>query len=85
MVRERYSDQRPDELTGYAVGYDEHRTDAGEPVWYGGGKLSPDLSLPRLHARWAAGTNYPSRGSFQGHREALSGRLGPLGRDRGRS
>lgn len=24
-----------------------------EPVWYGGGKLAPDLTLPKLRRRWA--------------------------------
>lgn len=85
-MRERYSVERPDELTGYAVGYDEHCTDAGEPVWYGGGKLAPDLSLPRLHARWrAVRAPLPLPGPFQGHRKALSRQLRGLGRDRARN
>ena len=28
-------------------------TAAGEPVFYSGSKLAPDLSLPRLQQRWA--------------------------------
>ena len=49
VVRER---RAPDgSLSGYAVG----RRDRGtEPVLYGGGKLAPDLTLPKLQARWAA-------------------------------
>jgi hypothetical protein len=27
-------------------------TAAGRPVWFGGGKLAPDLTLPKLRARW---------------------------------
>ncbi len=27
-------------------------TQAGGPVWYSGGKLAPDLSLPKLRHRW---------------------------------
>ena len=27
----------------------------GVPVWYGGGKLAPDLSWPKLRQRWAPG------------------------------
>jgi hypothetical protein len=38
-------------LSGYAVG---RREPGGEPVLYGGGKLAPDLTLPKLQARWAA-------------------------------
>ena len=29
-------------------------TAAGEPVFYSGSKLAPDLSLPRLQQRWAS-------------------------------
>jgi len=49
IVRER---RAPDgSLSGYAVGRREPVT---EPVLYGGGKLAPDLTLPKLQARWAA-------------------------------
>ena len=37
-------------LTGYAVA---RPGSEGEPVFYGGGKLAPDLTLPTLQARWA--------------------------------
>ena len=37
---------------GYAVAHPEERTAAGEPVFYSGSKLAPDLSLPRLLRRW---------------------------------
>lgn len=30
-------------------GRDEH----GEQVWFGGGRLGDDVTLPRLHKRWA--------------------------------
>ena len=49
MVRERHSQRDPDQVTGYAVAL---RGD-GEPVWFGGGKLAPDLTLPKLQALWA--------------------------------
>ncbi|WP_146779104.1 relaxase/mobilization nuclease domain-containing protein [Actinomadura craniellae] len=52
-VRKRFSDRRPDEATGYAVALLDDATASGEPVWYGGGKLAADLSLPRLRARWS--------------------------------
>jgi hypothetical protein len=36
-------------------------TNAGGPVWYGGGKLAPDLTLPKLRHRWApAGATDPT-------------------------
>ena len=55
LVRERFSSRDPSELTGYAVSL--MFTGAGDPigqqgVWFGGGKLAPDLSLPQLQARW---------------------------------
>jgi hypothetical protein len=54
LVRERFSEQNPGEITGYAValGDPRARTAAGGPVWYGGGKLAADLSLPKLLRRW---------------------------------
>jgi hypothetical protein len=52
LVRYRYSDQNPDEITGYAVTLPGHEDARGEPIWYGGGRLSADLTLPRLRHRW---------------------------------
>ena len=54
FLRERYSTRDPGELTGYAVrlmptGADD--TGGQQVVWFGGGKLAPDLSLPQLQAR----------------------------------
>jgi hypothetical protein len=54
LVRLRHSTTNPDELTGYAVGLARHTAKDGGVIWYGGGKLAPDLSLPRLRARWPA-------------------------------
>ena len=57
VVRER---RAPDgSLAGYAVGRREPGTD---PVLYGGGKLAPDLTLPKLQARWtgAGGPTAPT-------------------------
>jgi hypothetical protein len=53
LVRERHSTVNPDEVTGYAVGLAQHTAHDGGVVWYGGGKLAPDLTLPKLRARWA--------------------------------
>ncbi len=55
LVRERFSQQRPDELTGYSVALASDHDGAGEVVWRGGGSLAPELSLPRLAVRWDSG------------------------------
>ena len=52
LVRLRHSTHNPSEVTGYAVGLPGDATAAGEQIWYGGGKLAPDLSLPKLRRRW---------------------------------
>jgi hypothetical protein len=55
LVRPRMSVLDPDEVTGYAVALRARGADAAEgaePVWFGGGKLAPDLTLPQLKARW---------------------------------
>ncbi len=52
----RMSERNPDEITGYSVSLDDWKNAAGEPVRFGGGKLAPDLSWPKLNARWAPAT-----------------------------
>lgn len=50
IVRPRYADGRADVVTGYSVA---ERPAAGErPIWYGGGHLGRDLTLPRLRDGW---------------------------------
>ena len=51
LVRLRYSAVRPGEVTGYAVAVD-HGPDRRR-VWFSGGKLAADLTLPKLRRRWA--------------------------------
>jgi MobA/VirD2-like, nuclease domain len=53
LIRTQASARNPGQLTGYAVALPGDTGDAGEPVWYGGGKLAADLTLPRLRHRWA--------------------------------
>ncbi len=53
LVRKRYSTTSPGEVTGYAVGLPGHTAKDGGVVWYGGGKLAADLTLPKLRRRWA--------------------------------
>jgi hypothetical protein len=55
LVRARFSTVNPGEITGYAVALRPVGRDLDEdrqPVWFGGGKLAPDLTLPRLRQRW---------------------------------
>jgi hypothetical protein len=52
-IRKRYSTTNPGEVTGYAVGLPGHTAKGGGIVWYGGGKMAADLSLPKLRRRWA--------------------------------
>jgi hypothetical protein len=50
LVRARFADGRTDVVTGYSVA---SRPTAGErPIWYGGGHLGRDLTLPRLREAW---------------------------------
>jgi hypothetical protein len=53
-VRKRYSTTTPDQVTGYAVGLPRHTAKGGGVIWYGGGKLAADLTLPKLRRRWRA-------------------------------
>ena len=52
LVRTRHSSRDPGQVTGYAVALPGDTTKAGDPVWYGGGKLAADLTLPKLRRRW---------------------------------
>jgi hypothetical protein len=63
-VHPRHSVQHSDQLTGYSVSLAGYTDPIGNPIRYGGGKLAPDLTLPKLHARWgidAAGTERSGR------------------------
>jgi hypothetical protein len=55
LVRKRFSTHNPGEITGYAVALPADTTRTGGPVWFGGGKLAADLTLPKLRSRWNAG------------------------------
>ncbi len=52
LVRERHSERNPGEITGYAVALPESSDPGGQPIYYGGGKLAADLTLPKLRRRW---------------------------------
>jgi hypothetical protein len=52
LVRERFSERDPSQITGFAVALPGDRDPAGQPVWFGGGKLAADLSWQKLVRRW---------------------------------
>ena len=52
LVHHRYSPSSPREVTGYAVGLLDHTDKGGKTIWYGGGTLAADLTLPKLRSRW---------------------------------
>lgn len=50
LIRPRFAADRDDVVSGYSVAV---RPPAGEkPIWYGGGRLARDLTLPRLREGW---------------------------------
>lgn len=82
LLRPRFSTTNPGEVTGYAVALRPVGRDAADdrqPVWYGGGKLAPDLTFPRLRQRWVAGAGaggHDERGPTRAGADAApSGRL----------
>ena len=53
LVRPRFAAGRDDVVAGYSVALRVPKGAVGErPVWYGGGHLDKDLSLPRLRREW---------------------------------
>ena len=60
LVRKRFSVKDPGQVTGYSVALPGDITKDGGPVWYGGGKLAPDLSWPKLRQRWTPPRATPS-------------------------
>jgi hypothetical protein len=63
VVRKRFSTHNPGQVTGYAVALTADTAGSGGPVWYGGGKLAPDLTLPKLRHRWNGRAAGPAGGS----------------------
>jgi hypothetical protein len=60
LVRHRMSERNAGEITGYSVALVRGpadqlaaaRTRDGDPLFFSGGKLAPELSLPQLRLRW---------------------------------
>ncbi len=76
LIHERHSTVNPAEVTGYAVGLPGHTTRDGGVVWYGGGKLAADLTLPKLRARWTGAG--PDHAAFSGAGVPASAMRGAL-------
>ncbi|GAB2748201.1 relaxase/mobilization nuclease domain-containing protein [Sinomonas soli] len=51
LVRPRYAGGRDDVVVGYSVA-ERPRSRGVRPVWFGGGHLAKDLTLPRLRSAW---------------------------------
>jgi hypothetical protein len=62
LVRIRYSVRDPGQVTGYAVALADDTAHTGGPVWFGGGRLAADLSLPKLRRRWDGASPGPRSG-----------------------
>lgn len=56
LIRYRYSDRDPAQVTGYAVALPGHNDADGNPIWYSGGRLAADLTLLALHNCWTGGS-----------------------------
>lgn len=54
LVRPRYASDRTDVVTGYSVALRPSKSDGADarPIWYGGGRLGHDLTLPALRQTW---------------------------------
>ncbi|GCD44706.1 relaxase/mobilization nuclease domain-containing protein [Streptomyces paromomycinus] len=50
------------DLRGYKLALKGDTNAAGEPIWYSGSKLAPDLSLPKIQQRLEATTPQPKPG-----------------------
>ncbi|MEU2429023.1 relaxase/mobilization nuclease domain-containing protein [Streptomyces sp. NPDC007861] len=59
------------DLLGYKVALPDDRNRDGEPVFYSGSKLAPDLSLPRIQQRW--GSPAEAAASADGSLPAVTG------------
>jgi hypothetical protein len=53
LVEFRPSTINPGENTGYKVALSGDTASDGVPIWFTGGRLAADLTLPRLKHRWA--------------------------------
>jgi hypothetical protein len=81
LVRKRYSQRDPRQVTGYAVAQPGYVNRDGSPGWYGGGRLAVDLAISKLRARWLnAGTDARARSRRGVQLTGAERRPGPLAR-----
>ncbi|MGC4959734.1 relaxase/mobilization nuclease domain-containing protein [Actinomadura citrea] len=52
LARPRYAKGDRTQVVGYSVALPAQASGTDRPIWYGGGKLAADLTLPKLRARW---------------------------------
>jgi hypothetical protein len=52
LVRQRFGRTDSAQVTGYAVALPDDLDPAGRPIFFRGGQLAADLSLPKLQRRW---------------------------------
>ena len=71
LVRKRLSARNPAEVTGYAVALPGDAARDGGPVWFSGGKLAADLTLPKLRCRWEPARVTPEEKFTAPERDAL--------------
>lgn len=56
QARPRYGKGDRTQVIGYSVALPAQASGAARTIWYGGGKLAADLTLPKLRARWTTST-----------------------------
>jgi hypothetical protein len=87
LVRLRFSEINPGQVTGYSVSLPGDADGDGTSVWYGGGRLSTGLTLPRLRERWnPSGAPRPAGQGVPVHHPGTGRDLpacGPRGRQSG--
>jgi hypothetical protein len=71
LVRKRMSTRNPADVTGYAVALASDAAPRGGLVWFSGGKLTADLTWPKLRRRWKPSRNGPAGRFTSGERDAI--------------
>jgi hypothetical protein len=69
LCRPRYAEGSRTEVVGYSVAMKP--PEGGQPVWFGGGRLARDLTLPKLREQWdplTAAQRDEARRRWQGRR-----------------
>jgi hypothetical protein len=64
LIRPRFAAGRDDVIAGYSVAL--RPTNGAQPIWFGGGRLARDLTLPRLREGWPDSVDTARRPSMNG-------------------